>query len=145
MNTTPKNYPLILPVEGNPVDVGLTLYSSVHRVLSSPVLIARDGEEALVLIARWQGRETKTIVIALGLNMPCIDGFNILQTPKDHPMCGNIPTAILATSQGGHDICNVYELDANPHAFKQCISIILWKSRHKPNCNGAFIMNFQYK
>ncbi|MBU3990714.1 MAG: hypothetical protein KJ702_15535, partial [Gammaproteobacteria bacterium] len=48
----------ILLVEDNPVDLDLTLRAFKQRNLSTPIQIARDGQEALDWIPRWEAVET---------------------------------------------------------------------------------------
>lgn len=147
MNTSiPRNYPLILLVEGDLVGIiGLTLRPSAHRKTARPVLIAQEREEALAWIARSEPRETKTVAVLQALNMPRANDLMILKMPEDHPEWGNIQAMIFATSMEGRDINKAYGLNFNSNAVKPQIAIMLWKSRNKPNCNGAFIMNFKYK
>ncbi len=113
-----KSYPPILLVEDNPVDIDLTLRAFARRKLANPVLVARDGEEALAWILRWEAGETKPAVILLDLNMPRIDGLTVLKALKTHPEYRNIPIVILTTSKEDRDISKAYELGANSYIVK---------------------------
>ncbi len=110
--------PPILLVEDNPVDVDLTLRAFARRKLVNPVLVARDGEEALAWIPRWESGETKPVVILLDLNMPLVDGLTVLKALKAHPGTKDIPVVILTTSKEDRDISKAYELGVNSYIVK---------------------------
>ncbi len=119
MNMNASNtYPPILLVEDNPVDVDLALRAFARRKLANPVMVARDGEEALAWIPRWEAEETKPVVILLDLNMPRVDGLTVLQTLKAHPEFRNIPVVILTTSKEDRDISKAYALGVNSYIVK---------------------------
>jgi CheY-like chemotaxis protein len=113
-----KSYPPILLVEDNTVDIDLTLRAFARRKLANPVLVARDGEEALAWIPRWEAGETKPAVILLDLNMPRIDGLTVLKALKSRPEYRNIPIVILTTSKEDRDISKAYVLGANSYIVK---------------------------
>lgn len=118
IDTTPKNFPPILLVEDNPVDVDLTLRAFARRKLANQVLVARDGEEALAWITRWEAGEPKPAVILLDINLPRVDGLTVLKTLKTHSAYKNIPVVILTTSKEDRDISKAYELGANSYIVK---------------------------
>ena len=97
-------YPPILLVEDNPLDVDLTLRAFRRRKLINPILVARDGEEALAWIPRWESGETQPTVILLDLNLPRIDGLTVLRTLKTHALLRRIPVVALTTSKEDRDI-----------------------------------------
>ena len=103
----------ILLVEDNPLDVDLTLRAFVRRKITHPVLVARDGEEALAWVPRWEAGEPLPAVILLDLNMPRINGLTVLRTLKAHPRLRRIPVVILSTSREDQDITAAYDLGAN--------------------------------
>lgn len=111
-------HPPILLVEDNPVDVDLTLRAFSRRKLANPVIVARDGEEALAWIPRWQAGETKPAVILLDLNMPRVDGLTVLRQLKSQPELQRIPVVILTTSKEDRDINTAYDLGANSYIVK---------------------------
>lgn len=114
MNT----YPPILLIEDNPLDVDLTLRAFQRRKLANPVLVARDGEEALAWIPRWESGEPQPIVILLDLNIPRIDGLTVLQTLKAHAVFRRIPVIVLTTSKEDRDIHAAYDLGVNSYIVK---------------------------
>ena len=117
MESTKSNPPILL-VEDNPVDIDLTIRAFARHKLANPVLVARDGEEALAWIPRWEAGETKPAVILLDLNMPRIDGLTVLKALKTHPEHRDIPIVVLTTSKEDRDISKAYELGANSYIVK---------------------------
>lgn len=111
-------YPPILLVEDNPLDVDLTLRAFQRRNLANPVLVARDGEEALAWIPRWESGDTLPVVILLDLNMPRVDGLTVLRTLKSHPLLRRIPVVVLTTSKEDRDIQVAYDLGVNSYIVK---------------------------
>ncbi len=111
-------YPPILLVEDNPLDVDLTLRAFQRRKLVNPILVARDGEEALAWVPRWEAGEIQPVVILLDLNMPRIDGLTVLRTLKAHPVLRRIPIVILTTSNEDRDIQTAYDLGVNSYIVK---------------------------
>lgn len=119
MTITPSAlYPPILLVEDDPVDVDLTLRAFARRKLFNPVLVARDGEEALEWIPRWEAGETKPAVILLDLKMPRVDGLTVLHKLKSHPELQHIPVVILTTSKEDRDINKAHQLGVNSYIVK---------------------------
>lgn len=110
--------PPILLVEDNPQDVDLTLRAFQRRKLANPILVARDGEEALAWIPRWEAGETLPAVILLDLRLPRIDGLTVLRTLKTHAALRRIPVVVLTTSKEDHDIQSAYDLGANSYIVK---------------------------
>jgi two-component system response regulator len=74
---------IILLVEDNPDDVHLTLRSLKKNNISNPVIVARDGVEALdYLFCRgtYAGRDPDhlPVVVLLDIKLPKIDGIEVL-------------------------------------------------------------------
>ncbi|MBE7525934.1 MAG: response regulator [Gammaproteobacteria bacterium] len=110
--------PPILLVEDNPLDVDLTLRAFQRCKLANPILVARDGEEALAWVPRWESGETKPAVILLDLKLPKIDGLAVLKTLKAHAVLRRIPVVVLTTSGEDCDIQAAYDLGANSYIIK---------------------------
>ena len=111
-------YPPILLVDDNPLYVDLSLRAFQRRKLVNPILVARDGEEALAWVPRWEAGEIQPVVILLDLNMPRIDGLTVLRTLKAHPVLRRIPIVILTTSNEDRDIQTAYDLGVNSYIVK---------------------------
>ncbi|HSI09054.1 MAG: response regulator [Rariglobus sp.] len=114
MNTQPS----ILLVEDNPMDVDLALRAFKKRRLTNPVEIARDGEEALAWIPRWETGAPLPAVILLDLKLPRVDGLEVLRQLKEHPQFRSVPVVVLTTSGESHDVARAYELGANSYIVK---------------------------
>ena len=108
----------ILLVEDNPMDVDLTLRAFKRRHVSNPVLVARDGEEALSWVPRWEAGETTPAVILLDLKLPRVDGLEVLRHLKGHPTLRTIPVVVLTTSAEHVDVQTAYQLGANSYIVK---------------------------
>ena len=109
--------PLLL-VEDNPMDVDLTLRAFARRRLGNPVLVARDGEEALAWIPRWEAGEPTPICILLDLKLPRVDGLEVLQQLKSHARFHVIPVVVLTTSADDRDVKTAYDRGANSYIVK---------------------------
>lgn len=110
--------PPIMLVEDNPLDVDLTLRAFQRRKLANPVVVARDGEEALAWVARWEAGEMKPAVILLDLKIPRIDGLAVLRTMKTHQTLRRIPIVVLTTSSEDRDMHAAYDLGVNSYIVK---------------------------
>jgi len=117
MITTNCEKPILL-VEDNPVDIDLTLRAFKKNNLSNPIEIARDGEEALNWIQKWDKGEPVPIVILLDLNLPRYNGLEVLKELKSHEVYKTIPVIILTTSSESKDIELAYKLGANSYIVK---------------------------
>lgn len=117
MDTDWKNLPILL-VEDNPVDVDLTLRAFSKRKLSNPIVVARDGEEALKQIEGWEKGEQKPVVVLLDLKLPKVDGLEVLKRIKSHPVFKTIPVVVLTSSSEDKDIEAAYKIGANSYIVK---------------------------
>ncbi len=112
-----NNHPILL-VEDNPVDVDLTLRAFKKRNLNNPIQIARNGEEALAFIEKWDAGDQVPVVILLDLKMPKIDGLEVLEVLKVHEKYKTIPIVVLTTSSDSEDVRKAYKLGANSYIVK---------------------------
>ena len=108
----------ILLVEDNPMDVDLTLRAFEECKLAIPIEIARDGEEALAWIPRWEAGVPRPVVILLDVNMPKVGGLEVLRELKSHPVLRTIPVVMLTTSSMSQDVQAAYEFGANSYIVK---------------------------
>lgn len=117
MNPDSMHRPILL-VEDNPFDVDLTLRAFRRHRLTNPVEVARDGEEALAWLPRWQAGELLPLVVLLDLKLPRIDGLEVLRGFKADPISRALPVVMLTTSQEAQDIEAAYALGANSYIVK---------------------------
>ena len=108
----------ILLVEDNPLDIDLTIRAFKKRNLANPIEVARDGEEALALIPRWEAGEQTPLIILLDLKLPRVNGLEVLQVVKEHPKFKVIPVIVLTSSSEDKDIATAYQLGANSYIVK---------------------------
>ncbi|HRJ45298.1 MAG TPA: response regulator, partial [Caldilineaceae bacterium] len=108
----------ILLVEDNPMDVDLTVRALARRNLINPILVARDGQEALDWIPRWEAGETLPVVVLLDLKLPKVSGLEVLRQLKSHPTLQPIPVVVLTSSSEDRDIQTAYEYGANSYIVK---------------------------
>lgn len=112
-----KNHPILL-VEDNPVDVDLTLRAFKKQKLTNPIIVARDGEEAINMIDKWEEGTTIPVVILLDLKLPKFNGLEVLESIKTHPVFRTIPVVVLTSSAEDSDIKTAYNLGANSYIIK---------------------------
>jgi CheY-like chemotaxis protein len=108
----------ILLVEDNPMDIDLTRRAFVRRKLANPIEIAKDGEEALAYLSRWEAGAPLPIIILLDLKLPKVDGLEVLRQLKSHPQFHTIPVVVLTSSNEDKDIQTAYKLGANSYITK---------------------------
>ena len=108
----------ILLVDDNPMDVDLTLHAFKRNKLVNPIQVARDGEEALAWIPRWEAGEPRPVVILLDINMPKVGGLEVARRLKAHPVLRVIPVVMLTTSAVGKDVETAYLHGVNSYIVK---------------------------
>lgn len=108
----------ILIVEDNPLDLDLAMRAFSRRKVSNPIVVARDGEEAINLIPRWESGEPVPAVILLDLKLPRIDGLDVLRALKAHERFRLIPIIVLTSSAEDRDISEAYKLGVNSYIVK---------------------------
>jgi CheY-like chemotaxis protein len=108
----------ILIVEDNPMDLDLTVRAFRRSRIANPVQTARDGQEALDWIARWETGEAAPALILLDLKLPKVDGLAVLDAIKQHPDFGTIPIVVLTSSSIDSDVQAAYRKGANSYIVK---------------------------
>jgi CheY-like chemotaxis protein len=116
--TTSVSTPPILLVEDNPMDLDLTLRAFHKKRFSNKIEIARDGEEALAFFPRWEAGEPLPAVILLDINMPKVNGLEVLKQQKEHPIFRRIPVVVLTSSREDRDLKTAYDLGVNSYIEK---------------------------
>lgn len=113
----------ILLVEDNPDDEALTLRAFTKNRISNPVVVARDGVEALDYLfgtGTHAGRDLSVMpsVVLLDLKLPRIDGLEVLRRVRADERTKLMPVVILTTSKEQQDIFEGYTLGANSYIRK---------------------------
>jgi len=110
----------VLQVEDNPGDVRLTQEAFRDTNMSVHLHVASDGVEALAFL-RNEGAHIhapRPDLILLDLNLPKMDGREVLAHIKQDENLKAIPTVILTTSEAEADIAKSYQLQANCYLSK---------------------------
>ena len=109
----------ILLVEDSPGDVRLTQEAFRDANKDLTIHVASDGVEAMAFL-RQSGRAgaTRPDLILLDLNLPKMDGREVLSQVKADDDLKTIPTVILTTSDSEADIAKSYQLQANCYLSK---------------------------
>ncbi|WP_035992677.1 response regulator [Leptolyngbya sp. KIOST-1] len=105
----------ILLVEDNPDDERLTLRALSRGNLANPVVVVRNGEEAL---QRVFGPEALPCVVMLDLKLPKVDGLEVLRQIRASDRTRLLPVVVLTSSSEDRDIIESYSLGANSYVRK---------------------------
>lgn len=110
----------ILLVEDNPDDVDLTLMALEKSNIMNEVRVARDGEEALQMLLGQDGEPPSRLpaVVLLDLNMPRVNGLEVLREIRSNERIRRLPVVILTSSGEEQDIVRGYDLGANSYIRK---------------------------
>ena len=110
----------ILLVEDNPGDVRLTQEALKEGKVYNNLNVVYDGVEAMAYLRR-EGKYVDAVVpdiILLDLNLPKMDGREVLAAIKDDKNIKRIPVVVLTTSKDDEDVLKVYDLHANCYITK---------------------------
>jgi len=110
----------VLLVEDSPGDVRLTREAFRDTNPAIRLHVANDGVEALAFLRQEGGNADapRPALILLDLNMPRMDGRQLLAHIKEDNSLKMIPTVILTRSEAEADILNSYQLQANCYLSK---------------------------
>lgn len=124
----------ILLVEDNPDDEMLAVRALKAGHLANPIVVARDGVEALDYLfgtGKHEGRSKRERpqVILLDLKLPKVDGFEVLRRIREDETLRTTPVVILTSSKEDKDVLRGYDLHANsyirkPVDFEQFTSVV---------------------
>jgi two-component system, response regulator len=108
----------VLLVEDNPDDEELTLLAFKNNHIVNPIIVVRDGAEALEFLfktGKFSNRDIHTTprIVLLDLKLPKIGGLEVLKKIRASPATRYLPVVILTTSNQDEDIVNSYKFGAN--------------------------------
>ncbi|MDT8387859.1 MAG: response regulator [Thiogranum sp.] len=113
----------ILLVEDNEDDISLTVRAFQQNRIDNEIIVKRDGQEALNYLfskpddAHPGGVELPALVL-LDINLPKLNGFEVLQQIRGSESTRLLPVVILTTSDEPEDICRGYDLGTNSYLKK---------------------------
>ena len=113
----------ILLVEDSPTDAELALRALRKQNLANKVTLARDGVEAVTAIFGTDALDDRGSVrlprlILLDLNLPRMNGLEVLQRVKSDPRTRHVPVVVLTSSQEERDLIDSYRLGVNSYIVK---------------------------
>ena len=113
----------ILLVEDNPDDVELTRIAFDEAKVANRLMVVRDGAEALdYIFARgaYSSRDPDDLpsIVLLDLNLPKVDGREVLQAIRENPTTRSLPVVVLTTSAEPFDVEASYALGVNSYIQK---------------------------
>ena len=118
---TPPSEPVeILLVEDDPGDVLMTKEALAESKVLNHLSVVSNGEEALRYL-RQEGEHADAVrpdLVLLDLNLPRVDGREVLAQVKADERLRTIPVVILTTSEAEEDVLRSYQLHANAYVTK---------------------------
>lgn len=114
---------IILLVEDNPSDVGLTQRALAKSRIANGLVVAEDGQEALDYLfggGQHTGRDVSELpaLVLLDLKLPRVDGLEVLRRIRADQRTRRLPVVILTTSKEEQDVAQSYDLGANSYIHK---------------------------
>ncbi len=106
----------ILLVDDSEFDCRLTVEALKDAKVANQIHVVNDGEAALEFL-RTPGQRRPDLIL-LDLNLPGLDGREVLAEIKADPALAIIPVVILTTSRADEDIVRTYQLHANCYVTK---------------------------
>jgi CheY-like chemotaxis protein len=110
----------VLLVEDDPGDVMMTREAFQDYKLHNQLHVVSDGAEAMAFLRQegeYAGRPRPDLVL-LDLNLPRMDGRQVLESIKSDPELASIPVVVLTTSENEDDVLRSYSLHANAYVTK---------------------------
>jgi CheY-like chemotaxis protein len=117
------NAKIILLVEDNPSDIGLTKRALVKSRVANELVVAEDGQEALDYlfgVGAYVERDVNQLpaVVLLDLKLPRVDGLEVLRHIRSEALTRRLPVVILTSSKEEQDLATSYDLGVNSYIRK---------------------------
>ena len=110
----------ILLIEDNPGDIRLTELAFEDGRINNNLHVVKDGEEALDFLFQEGEYEDAPHphIVLLDLNLPKIDGHEVLREIRNDDELHRLPVIILTSSEADGDVVKSYELNSNAYITK---------------------------
>jgi two-component system, chemotaxis family, response regulator Rcp1 len=114
----------ILLIEDSRADVKIIERALREGNIEHRLTVIPDGRQALdyltalALADTQDGEDLEPDLILLDLNLPGIDGCQVLTEIKSHPYLRSLPVVILTTSRREEDVLQTYQAGANTYIQK---------------------------
>ena len=112
----------ILIVEVDPGHARLIEKNLKRSNITNSVTAVSDGQQALDFLfgtGAFAGKELPAqLLVLLDLNMPVLDGYQVLERMKADPRTKRIPVIILTTTDDPREVARCYELGCNVYITK---------------------------
>ncbi|MCL6582530.1 MAG: response regulator [bacterium] len=117
----------ILLVEDDPIHIKLVERALKKSGFNNQLIVARDGEEVFNYLFNQNMDQRSELMseefvyphlILMDINLPKINGLEILRRIKQSPQLQHIPVVILTTSSNRADLEKCYEYHANSYVIK---------------------------
>jgi len=110
---------IIMLVEDNPDDVELILRVFKKHTIMNPIVVARDGAEALEHLMGPKAYDPSEIgFVLLDLKLPKVDGLEVLRRLRANEKTKLLPVVILTSSREDKDLIECYRLGTNSYVQK---------------------------
>jgi CheY-like chemotaxis protein len=110
----------VLLVEDDPGDVLMTREAFADYKLANRLHVCQDGVDAMAFLRREgdYGEAPRPDLVLLDLNLPRMDGREVLEAIKSDAELASIPVVVLTTSEAEEDVLRSYSLHANAYVTK---------------------------
>lgn len=108
----------ILLVEDDPGHA-LLIEKNLRRANIANTIVKVDtGQKAVDFVFNGEGGHHGPLLILLDLNLPVLDGFQVLKTIKNDERTRRIPVVVLTTTDNPHEVARCYEHGCNAYITK---------------------------
>jgi len=110
----------VLLVEDNSADVDLTIIAFRDAIVHSRISVVKDGEEAIAFLKHTgsYAQAPSPDLVLLDLNLPKVNGFEVLEEMKADPDLKTVPVIVMSGSDREEDQSRAYRLQAAAYLVK---------------------------
>lgn len=112
----------ILLVEDDPGHAVLIEKNLRRAGITNEIITAKDGQSAVDFLLKRDSVQDSTnsdpLIILLDLNLPVLDGYQVLKTIKQDERAKRIPIIVLTTTDNPSEVTKCYELGCNAYVTK---------------------------